>query len=305
MSSRSAKVFPTPRVAAACSATVAPARRSWASLIALGVLLALAAGTASEIQGQSGSRYRIGPRDKIQLRVVELPAVDGEVEVGENGTVLVPVVGEVVARGLTEDQLAAEIRTRLESEGLRRATVTVKVTAFLSRPVTVLGAVAEPGNHPIPGQASLLEVLMQAGGPTSEHDRWIEVRRRAENGLSDRLRIDVDDLIARGDPVANIPIFAGDVVHLPKIRQIVIHFVGNVASGEERFPSSETVTLLTAMARIGGLPDAASKKIRVVRDHNTPREREIVVHYGRILSRKDPDIELQDGDLIIVKESFF
>ncbi len=263
---------------------------------------------ASGIAAQEGSglrSYRIGPRDKIQIHVAELPDLDTELEVEDDGTILLPVVGTLEARGLTEDELALTIRARLEAEGLRRATVRVRVTGYLSRPVSILGAVNTPGNHYIPGRATLLEVLMTAGGITREHDQVIHVRRRADNGLSDRVRIAVDDLIERGDPAVNIPIFAGDVINIPEARQIRINILGEVGgSGSLSFRSTERVTLLTAIARAGGLTPTASNKIRILR-RRAGEEREIEAHFRRILSGKDPDVELEDGDIIVVKESFF
>jgi len=252
------------------------------------------------------SSYRIGAGDRIKIRVEEMPSLDEkELEVGDDGTLDLPQVGNVPAQGLTAGELADVLRQRLEDKGLRRATVSVEVTGFLSRPVTVLGAVEHPGNQPIPGVATLLEVLMAAGGPAADHDGWIEVRRQADNGLADRVRIDIRDLIGAGDPAVNIPIFAGDVIHLPRVGSLRIHFLGKDLSGEQIFSSAERVTLLTALARAGGLPGEASNKIRIVRSPGTPEEHEIVVNYRRILQRKDPDPELRDGDLVILKEGFF
>jgi len=268
----------------------------------LGEMLALGA----VAQESSGVRsYRIGPRDKIQIHVAELPDLDTELEVEDDGTILLPVVGSIKAQGLTEDELALTIRARLESEGLRRATVRVRVTGYLSRPVSILGAVNNPGNHFIPGRATLLEVLMSAGGITREHDRVIHIRRRADNGLSDRVTIAVDDLIGRGDPAVNIPIFAGDIINIPEARQIRINILGEVGgSGTLNFRSTERVTLLAAIARAGGLTATASRKIRILRRQDG-QEREITANFRRILSGKDPDVELEDGDIIVVKESFF
>ena len=49
----------------------------------------------------------------------------------------------------------------------------------------------------------------------------------------------------------------------------------------------------------------AAKKIRIKRQTASGEPREIVVDYRKILSGGEPDVELEDGDLIIVKESFF
>ena len=250
--------------------------------------------------------YRIGPRDQIQIRVEEAEDLSAEVEVGDDGTISLPQVGTVAAQGLTEAELAARLRVLLESRVLRRATVSVSVNSFRSRPVSILGAVASPGNHNVPARATLLEVLMEAGGVSEDHGREIVVRRRATNGLSDELRIAVADLIEAGSPKVNIPIFAGDLIHVPARRKLTIHLIGEVTTrGEMTFEADQSATLLTAIARAGGLTEKASNKIRLQRRSSSGERREMVVDFRRILNNKEPDVTLEDGDLIIVKESFF
>ena len=256
----------------------------------------------------SGARdfYRVGPRDMLQVRVDELPSLDGEHEVGEDGTIQLGVVGRLEASGLTESELALRIRSRLLEEGLRKASVTVSVTEFRSRPVSVLAAAGTPGNHFVPGRSTLLEVILAVGGLAADHGSSIQVRRRAHNGLTDQVEIEVRDLIQRGDPRVNIPIYAGDLINVPPAREIVISFLGEVATaGSVTFQGNKRVTLLMAIARAGGLSETASNKISVKRQNAAGEWQETVVDYRRLLAGKEPDMELQDGDLIVVKESFF
>jgi protein involved in polysaccharide export with SLBB domain len=70
------------------------------------------------------------------------------------------------------------------------------------------------------------------------------------------------------------------------------------------FKSSERISLLTAIARAGGVTDRAGRKIVVKRGARGPAS-ELIVDYRRILDGKDPDVELQQGDVLFVKESFF
>jgi protein involved in polysaccharide export with SLBB domain len=64
------------------------------------------------------------------------------------------------------------------------------------------------------------------------------------------------------------------------------------------------MTLLTAIARAGGLNDRAARKVIVRRDRGG-RSEEFEIDAKRILAGKDPDFELQAEDVIIVRESFF
>ena len=84
------------------------------------------------------------------------------------------------------------------------------------------------------------------------------------------------------------------------------HFLGEVASpGSLSFKNNKRVTLLTAIARVGGLTETASNKLVIKREDETGKRFEINVDYRKLLNGKEPDVELRDGDLIVVKESFF
>jgi polysaccharide export outer membrane protein len=256
------------------------------------------------LAAQESAVYRIGVKDKVEVRVKEMPALDQEFEVRSDGTIFLPVVGTVAAQGRSEVELAQDLRVRLEAEGLRRATVEVRVTGFFSRPISVLGEVDKPGVQHVPGRVTLLEALLAAGF-TGGHDQTIQVRRRATNGLADTVVITASDLFELGDPTVNIPIFAGDVIFVPPVQVRQVNILGAVESpGTVLFKGLEPATLLIGIGRVGGLAEEASNKIRI-RRREGEQQIELVVNYRRILDGKDPDVELQDGDMIIVKESFF
>ncbi len=270
------------------------------------IVAVLTAVPLAPARAQDGPGLRIGPRDKIAITVEEQPTLTGDHDVADDGTISLPVIGSVRAQGLDERELSRAIAQRLETEGLRRATVTVKVLSYRSRPVSLLGAVGTPGNRAVPARITLLELLLEVGGLREDHGQFIQVRRRAENGLSDQIQISVDELIRDGNPAVNIPIFAGDVIHVPVTSEVQIHFLGEVKNpGTLTFRSTDQVTLLTAIARVGGLTSNATNKIRI-RRHGAPAGTpEIVVDYRQVLSGKAPDPQLENGDLIIVKEAFF
>ena len=71
------------------------------------------------------------------------------------------------------------------------------------------------------------------------------------------------------------------------------------------FKSNERITVLSAIAHAGGLTDRASKRILVKRAARGDGPAEVTVDFNRILAGKEPDVELRQGDVIVVKESFF
>lgn len=275
-------------------------RRAWL-LIATSVLFS--AGAAG--QQTPGGGYVIGPQDLVEIRVFEVPELNIERRVSDEGMINLPLIGDVPVRGLTDTELAERLKVLLETKYVQRASVTIQVKEFRSRPIAVMGAVGRPGNLSFSGRLTLLEVLALAGGLAPQHGDTIYVLRRSDNGLSDQVAIKVEDLLERADPDVNIPILANDVINVPPTVEVTIFCLGAVENpGALAFNSSERTTVLTAIARAGGLTDRASHKIRIKRRDRAGNEVELTVDYKRIISGKDRDMELQPGDVVIVKESF-
>ena len=276
--------------------------RVWAVPFLAAMLLTLP--TLSRAQSARG--YRIGPKDLLEIRVFEVPELNVERRVSEEGTINLPLIGDVPASGLTDVELAARLKALLESKYVQRASVSVQVREFRSRPISVIGAVKQPGNLAFSGRWTLLSAISAAGGLTEDHGNTIYVLRRADNGLTDEVSVNVDDLMERADPDANLPIFANDIINVPAKVEVTVFCLGEVTHpGAVVFQSTERITLLTAIARAGGLTDRASNKIQIKRQDRSGRDVEKEVNYKRIVAGKDPDFELKSGDVVIVKESFF
>ena len=268
--------------------------------------MALTAALVSAQGAGPGNGYRIGPKDLLDIRVQEAQELNVERRVSDTGTINLPYLEEVPLGGLTESEAAAKIKTLLEKQLLQRASVTVQVREFRARPIAVIGSVNQPGNLPFGGRWTLLEAITAAGGLAANHGNSIFVVRRPDNGLSDQVEVPIDDLLVRADPKVNIPIFPNDVINVPGTVEVTLYFLGEVAQpGALTFKSTERITLLTAVARAGGLSERAANKIVVRRTDRLGKQQQIFADYKRILAGKDPDISLQSGDVIYVKESFF
>lgn len=270
-------------------------------LLALG----LRGGGAAEVEPPA-SGYRLGPRDLLAVKVFEVPELNVEVRVSERGTLNLPLIGEVAAEGLTVPELEVRLKTFLESRYVNRATVSVELREVRSRPIVVLGAVRNPGNLAFPGRWTLLEALAAAGGVTDNHGGVVTILRRASNGLVDQVEVSLDELFVRANPAVNLPILANDLINVPLAAEVSVFVLGAFGSpGELRFRSRERITVLSVVARAGGLTDRASKKILLKRRRGDTLVEERVLDYRRILAGKDPDIPLRAGDVLIARESFF
>jgi polysaccharide export outer membrane protein len=277
-------------------------RASLAALVGVGVLLLTAAAKAQDAAGD----YRVGPRDLLEIKVLELPELNVERRVTDSGSIELPLVGPMPVAGLT----ASEVKDRLESivttKYVNRANVSVVVKEFANKPVSVLGAVLKPGTLSISGRWTLMNAITAAGGLTERAGRKIYVLRRADNGLSDTLEIDTADLFQSATPYWNIPIQPADVINVRARTTITVYCLGEVKTpGALQFDSEDRVSLLSVISKAGGLTDRASKTIRVKRKGKDGKDSESVYEFGRIMSGKDPDPVVEPDDVVVVKESFF
>ena len=67
------------------------------------VALILAGAAPGVAQGDPNGAYRIGSRDQVRIEVFEVDALNGDFRVNEDGTIRLPLVGNVIAEGLTEE----------------------------------------------------------------------------------------------------------------------------------------------------------------------------------------------------------
>lgn len=159
-------------------------------VLALACLGALSGWTAAYADG-----YRLGPRDKVRIKVYdwrpaasdthEWTALTGEFMVAASGTLSLPLVGEISASGVTPSDIAATIAERLQAKiGLaRRPDASVEVSEY--RPFYILGQVGNPGEYPFRPDLTVLQAVSMAGGASRLADQASSFER--------------DSLVSRGE----------------------------------------------------------------------------------------------------------
>ena len=272
----------------------------------LTLLFTLAAVAGAQDLPILSSDAPVGPRDVLDVRVMEDTAMnDPRATVNENGEVALRVLGKVQVAGLTSTQIEAKLKTLLEANMLTRATVSVQVVEFASKPISVVGAVVRPGRIGATGNTTLIQAITQAGGLASGHGKELYVLRTGRNGLSEQVAINLDELLVQGKPELNIPLAPNDLVNVPLDTPIAIYVMGEVMKpGKIEFRSSQTPTLLQAMAAAGGPTDRASRTV-VIKRMTNGREQRIEVNYKKILNGDRQDEILRDNDTVYLKEALF
>jgi polysaccharide export outer membrane protein len=246
----------------------------------------------------------VGPRDVLDIRVLEDQTMSGRVTVGDNGQIVLSNIGKVAVAGLTAAQIETKLKSLAETY-LTKATVSVQIVEFASKPISVVGAVMKPGRIGATGSTTLIQAITEAGGLAAGHGNQIYVLRTARNGLSEQLAIDVDDLMVKGNPDVNIPLAPNDLVNIPIDPPITIYVMGEVMRpGKAQFRRSQNPTLLQAIADAGGPTDRASRKVIVKRTENG-KQKTFTLNYRDIIRGKSEDVVLADNDTIILEEALF
>ena len=250
--------------------------------------------------------YRIGSKDLLEIRVLEIPDLNVERRVNDSGTIDLPLIGAVTVAGKTAPEAQAQLEEILRGKYVNRANVSVVVKEFASKPVSVVGSVSKPGSLSISGNWYLLQAISAAGGLDQTAGRKIFVLRRSDNGLSDVLEIKRDDLLQGSTVTWNIPIFAGDVVNIPPRTIVKVFCLGEVKNpGALEFDADDRITLLSVIAKAGGLTDRASKGILIKRRGPDGKDIEMRVNYKAVIAGKEADPTLKADDVVVVSESFF
>ena len=136
---------------------------------------------------------------------------------------LPPIALEGVLRSELENRLCDQLHRYVKRE-------LVRVTPLVS--VGVLGEVVHPGYYRVPLQITLSDLLMVAGGPSSQADMsHVHVQRGRETLVGER---GTRDAMVRGLPLDQLGIDAGDEVVLKPMRQrnwLLITQIAGLATG--------------------------------------------------------------------------
>ena len=158
--------------------------------------------------------YVIGPDDTLSIVFWRDKDMSADVEVRPDGKISLPVLNEVVAAGLTAEQLRARI-TEAASKFVTDPTVSVVVRGINSRKVFITGMVAKPGDYSIPGRTTVLQLIAMAGGLHEFADAKSITINRFENGHQVSLRFNYKDVSKGKNLKQNIELKPGDTVIVP------------------------------------------------------------------------------------------
>jgi polysaccharide export outer membrane protein len=161
-----------------------------------------------------GRPFVVGVADTLAVSVWRDQELSREATVRPDGTITLPLIGEVQAAGKTPDQLTKEIRERV-GRFVKDAIVTVAVTEVNSYRFTVAGNVGHPGVFTSRYYVTVSQALALAGGPNRYAEDEILIVRRDSNGKLRRIPVDYEDILEGDAPEQDIVILAGDNIYVP------------------------------------------------------------------------------------------
>ena len=114
--------------------------------------------------------YKLDAGDKLRVVVYGQEGLTNTYAIDAGGSITMPLIGQVRARGRTPASLAADISAKLRHGYIREPSVAVEIESY--RPFFILGEVAAPGQYPYVPNMTVESAIAIAGGfsPRAKRD---------------------------------------------------------------------------------------------------------------------------------------
>jgi polysaccharide biosynthesis/export protein len=237
------------------------------------------------------SDYIVGPGDQLVVQLYGTQNRTMRLTVGRDGRLSLPELGPINVGGQTFDGVKAGIESRVQRQMMGvHASVSMGDTRSIR--VFVLGEARRPGSYVVSGLGTITSALYAAGGAKPVGSlRNIELRR---HGALVR-RLDLYDLLIRGDTTDDSKLLQGDVIFIPPVGTTV------GIDGEVRRPAiyetKDGSNVADVVRLAGGLtPEADASKAMLTRI-NEAQHRVVMSVDLAVGARAEP---VRNGDLLRV-----
>lgn len=264
-------------------------------------------GPPSELLQEPHDPYRLGPGDRLELELMEVPDTRQISIVMPDGD-LYYQTAHVHAAGLTITELKAELEKSLDAD-YREPQLSLILRSMTSQRVMVMGRVNNPGIIPLDTPTTLVEAVSRAGGLMIQRS-GINSEELADLGHSFLVRdghmmpVNFVKLLRDGDATQNIYLKDGDFIYFPSSNSGRVYVLGAVTL-PRGVDYSEELTLVTAISYAQGLaPRSFPERVVIIRDPQTA-PKVAVVNLKAMLNGKAVDVRLAAGDIVWVPNSPF
>lgn len=146
------------------------------------------------------SDYLLGPGDKVRVTVFGHADLSGQTSVGADGTIAMPLLGQVKAATLTVSELQQRIVEKLDRDFVVDPKVSIEVLNY--RPFFIMGEVKKSGKYDYIVGITVRKAIAIAEGYTrrAKHDPVLLIREDRD-GQPVRYKADIDTLVYPGDTI--------------------------------------------------------------------------------------------------------
>ena len=257
--------------------------------------------TSAGAQASAPMPAPIGPGDFLEIAEYHTPEFHSTVRVSAEGTVTLPLIGEVKLAGKDEQAAARAIEAALVAKGmLLHPLVSVLVTAYAGQDVSVLGEVTRPGVYPYTVHHRLLDLISAASGLSANAGRLVNVFHQGDSKTPHAVVLDPGGTDTSSDH--NPELSPGDTVQVS--RAGLVYVVGDVIRpGGFAVDPVQGLTVVQALSLAWGpSQNAAVGKALLIREQKGGRTM-IALNIRRMLRGQDPDQPVQDRDILYVPDS--
>ncbi len=163
--------------------------------------------------------YKMAVGDQLMINVWKNPDLSLSEPIRPDGKISVPLVGDVMAAGLTPEELAKIIEKKL-STYVKSPNVSIILTslqghAFLSR-IRVTGSVMKNISLTYHQGMTVLDAVLEAGSVDLYADsNNTKLHRRTKTG-TETYDIRLKNIMHNGDMSTNVPLMPGDIITVPE-----------------------------------------------------------------------------------------
>jgi len=241
------------------------------------------------------NHYLLGPGDVIQISVWGYPELTNVITVRPDGKVSFPLIKEIIATGMTPEELRQEINKQL-CQVIKDAQISLIVINFRTINVSVLGEVSKPGLYSLTERVDVLKAISAAGGLTAEAGLRNATIIRKNQEITP---LDLEKLFIQNDLTQNYLLDSGDSLYIPKAFAITNISVAGEVNSPGFYSLEGKVDVLKAISACRGLTQKAGFKNAIITKLN---DEIIQVDLEKLLIQNDltQNYPLESGDSLFV-----
>ncbi len=239
--------------------------------------------------------YIVGPGDKLFVSISGMRDISLTVIINQEGYLFIPKVGGIDLKNCNLIEAKNKINAAINNY-YKNVDVFISLVQFRKIKVSLVGDVNNPSSYILPGNARLIDLIVNSAGLTkSSNYRNIKITgKEGESKTYDFLKY-----LRFGNKNDNPLLHEGDIILVDKADKTV-SISGEIKyPGNYEFVSGETVADFIKLAG-GFLNKARTDTIEIVRfENNGKTQKSLYYSYNKIVNKK---IELENQDMVIVRQ---